>query len=195
MTSTDLVPLLMTYKYSVLFPVALIEGHVISLIAGFLARLGYLNPFFAAGIIICGNLTGDIILYWLGHYHGEYFFKRWGRYVGITEETIAQGRELLHTRHAWILFLSKLANGFGLAMAILFAAGTARIPFRAYLLWNFLGECIWTSTLVTLGFIFGQFYVSVENLMFRVGLMAISLVLCGVLWKMRRRFTKKILGY
>jgi len=37
------IQLLLTYKYLILFPMALIEGPIITIIAGFIASLGYLN--------------------------------------------------------------------------------------------------------------------------------------------------------
>lgn len=170
MSADQILILFTTYTYFILFPIAILEGHVISLIVGFLAQLGYVNPFIAGAVIMSGNLTGDILIYWIGYYKGEKFLNRWGKYVGITSMSIEKSKKLFSNHHSKLLFISKLTNGFGLMIAILFTAGLARVPFRTYLLWNFLGELLWTSLLITLGYLFGHLYTQIENVIFNIGL-------------------------
>jgi len=172
MTTATFLALFATYKYFILFPIAVLEGHLVSLIVGFLGRLGYLNPIIAGAVIMSGNLTGDVILYWLGYHKGEAFLGKYGSYVGITHERILKSKALFQQYHGRILFLAKLTNGFGLITAILFTAGLARVPFRTYLLWNILGEAIWTFTLVSLGYFFGNIYTQVGDAISKVGLIA-----------------------
>lgn len=170
MSADHIIALIDTYKYFILFPIAILEGHIISLIVGFLARLGTINPYIAGAVIMSGNLTGDSLLYLAGYYKGERFLNRWGKYVGITFESIEKSKKLFERHHNAILFVSKLTNGFGLIMAILFTAGLAKVPFRSYLFWNFLGELLWTSGLITLGYIFGHLYIQVEGVISKIGL-------------------------
>jgi len=176
MTTATFLALFATYKYFILFPIAVLEGHLVSLIVGFLGRLGYLNPIIAGAVIMSGNLTGDVLLYWLGYHKGEAFLGKYGSYVGITHERILKSKELFHKYHGRILFFSKLTNGFGLITAILFTAGLARVPFRTYLLWNILGEAIWTCTLVSIGYFFGNVYAQVGDAISRVGLIGVFAV-------------------
>lgn len=170
MTIAGFLALFATYKYFILFPIAILEGHIISLIVGFLGRLGYLNPLIGGVVIMSGNLTGDIILYWLGYHKGEAFLGRWGKYIGVTADRIEKSRTYFQQYHGRILFLAKLTNGFGLITAILFTAGLARVPFRSYLFWNILGEAVWTFALVSLGYFFGNVYAQVGDAISKVGL-------------------------
>lgn len=191
MTIAHFLLLFATYKYFVIFPMAVLEGHIISLIVGFLGRLDYLNPFIAGTVIMSGNLTGDVILYWIGYHKGEAFLKRWGKYFGITHKSIAKSKALFQTHHSTILLVAKLTNGFGLIMPILFTAGLARVPFRVYLFWNIVGEFLWTVALVTLGYFLGNLYTHVEGAIFKVGIVGFAFFGVLILLQIYRTVTTR----
>lgn len=190
MSPDQIISLVVAYKYLILFPAAILEGHVVSLIVGFLARGGYLNPYIAGSIIAAGNITGDVIIYWLGYHKGESFVQKWGKYFGITKVTIERSKNLFQTHHGKILFFTKLTNGFGLQIAILFTAGLSRVPFYTYMFWNVLGEIIWTSTLIALGYIFGHLYMLVETTISRIGILVFILLLIAAVFKLQEHFFK-----
>jgi len=192
MSFSSLIALLVTYKYLVLFPLALVEGHIVSIVVGFLAHLGYINAFLAGVIIVCGNLTGDLVLYFLGLWKGESVLIRSGKYFGITEESVLKSKKIFTAHRGKILFFSKVTNGFGLAVAILFTAGTLRIPFRIFLFWNILGECVWTGMLLLFGFFFGKAYTSFENIFFQGVLIVFGLLFLFLLFRLLRYFSKRL---
>jgi membrane protein DedA with SNARE-associated domain len=190
---TTLTALIIKYKYLILFPLGIIEGHLISLLAGVLAHNEYLNPFLAGLVIGLGNLFGDLILYILGYYKGIPFIKKYGNYFGIKEESLDKVNILFHKHKNYVLFLSKITNGFGLAMAILFTAGAVKIPFRIYLFWNILGETIWTGLLISLGYFLSDLYGNVSSGLSKVFLITGTLViLIFVFIKIRNVIIKKI---
>ena len=162
--------LVVAYKYIILFPIAFLEGHVITIIAGFLVHLGYLS-FIPAGLVIAsGNLLGDVLLYWLGYKKGERFALRYGKYIGINESNLASAKAIFVKHHEWILLISKVTNGLGLAVVILFTAGMSKVPFRKYMLLNAVGELMWTALLLTLGYFFGHLYQAIDGTLSRIGL-------------------------
>jgi membrane-associated protein len=173
---SPLLQFLIVYKYTLLIPIAFVEGHAISLVVGFAARLGYLNPFFGGALVAIGNLLGDTALYWLGFYKGKKFARSWGVYIGITDTSLEKAEKIFHTHKRNILLASKMTNGLGLAMAVLFTAGMTRIPFRIYMFWNTLGELFWTGMLVAIGYFFGELYTTIENVTWRIGLIVISIL-------------------
>ncbi len=186
-----LIQFAITYKYAFLVPAAFLEGHVITLIAGFLSRLGYLNPFLAGACVALGNLLGDVALYWLGYHKGLAITTGWGKYFGITDDSIEWVTGLFHKHKSRILLASKLTNGFGLAMAVLFTAGMTRIPFRTFMLWNTIGECLWTGILIALGFFLGHLYVMIDNVVWRIGVIGVVLVLIFLMMRLILYFGKK----
>ncbi len=188
MFKAELIYLLVTYKYVIMVPLAFVEGHVISLIAGFLSQTGQLNPFISGICIASGNVIGDIVLYWLGYTKGERFVQKWGKYISLDDERIARGKEIFHKHKSKILFFSKVTNGFGLAIAILFTAGIMRIKFSTYLFWNVVGEFVWTSSLITVGYFLGNVYTAVDNVIFRTGIVMLCLVVFFVSFLFIKRF-------
>jgi membrane-associated protein len=190
MLKEHIIYLLITYKYSIIVPLAFLEGHFISLLVGFLARNGQLNIFIAGMCVMAGNLLGDIVLYWLGYFKGEKFLKKWSRYVGISDEKITKTRSLYSVHKSKILLLSKVTNGFGLSMAILFTAGIVRIGFLEYLFWNIIGESIWTGSLISIGYFLGDVYLTVDSIFFKMGIVVLFLLIVISLFYYLRKILK-----
>jgi len=160
---TSIISLLIHYKYVIIIPLATTEGQILSIICGFLIRLGYLNFLPAYLCLITGNLIGDIGWYCIGYFWGKRFVDRFGKYVSITEEKISVVEKLFRRYDSSILLISKLTNGFGFALVTLMTAGMIRISFKKYMLLNFFGQIFWTGGLLGLGFIFGHAYESVAS--------------------------------
>jgi membrane protein DedA with SNARE-associated domain len=85
--------LIVVHKYLILLPIAIIEGPMITIIAGFLASLGILDFFIVYAIAVFGNLIGDNIYYWIGRLGEQEFISRYGRYVGVTKEKIEYAKK------------------------------------------------------------------------------------------------------
>lgn len=193
MSKAEILYLLVTYKYLLLIPIAFFEGHIISMIVGFLARLGQINPFLGGFFIVLGNLIGDVTLYWLGFHKGAGFVRRWGKYFGLNSARVEKGREIFHEHKTWILLISKLTNGLGLAMAVLFTAGMMRIRFRTYMFWNIFGECLWTASLISVGYFLGNIYTSVDNVIIKIGgVVIVFVVIFLVFINVRRLIEEKM---
>jgi len=179
-------------KYLFIVILAFLEGHIISLVCGFLARLGMLNIFLAWISISIGNLIGDIVLYWLGFKYGMSFVTKYGKYFGLNKNLIEKATEIFHRHKKSILFSSKLTNGFGMAMPILFTAGSIKIPFKTYMFWNIFGELIWTGILISLGYFLGQ-VTFINNIILRIGLWFIfGLVVLLIVTNLKKYLSKKI---
>src|SRR5258708_40086249 len=87
--SEHIIQLLNYYGYLVLFPIAVIEGPIISIISGFLISkhiLAFIPVYF---ILLGGDITGDVLYYSLGRW-GTRFLLRWGHKIGLSRERIAR---------------------------------------------------------------------------------------------------------
>jgi len=60
--------LLIEYKYFILFPLAAIEGPIVSLAAGFLIHTGHLSFIPTYLIFILGDVIPDCLYYYLGKF-------------------------------------------------------------------------------------------------------------------------------
>ena len=181
-SNTQLIKLILDYRYLIILPIAIIEGPIITVICGFLVSAGQLNLYIVYLIVMLGDLIGDIGWYYLGYCYGHRFVKRFGKRFGITEEKISKAKEKFHNHKDSILFMSKLTNGLGLAVVVLFTAGLSKIPFRRYMVVNVVGEIIWSAMLLALGYFFGNIFLHSKSIQgkFLISIGAIILVFLGI---------------
>jgi membrane protein DedA with SNARE-associated domain len=189
-----MIELLLTYKYFIIFPLAIVEGPFVMMICGLLVKLGYLNFTLAFILLMTGDLLGDIIWYGIGYKFGMTFVKKFGKFFGIGEENIQKVKSIFHKYHAAILFLSKITMGLGFALVTLVTAGLSKIPFRRFVFWNALGGIVWTAALMLVGFYLGNFYLKVNGVLGIFSTLALFVVVFIVLISIARYVRKRIVA-
>lgn len=158
--SEQLLQLLLTYGAAVLLPIIAgaavglpLPSSILLLGAGAFAGGGQLGllPLLLAGI--AGAVTGDIVGYWIGRRGGSEALVRWGGRLKIGSATVARA-ERLFGRWGWFaIFLTRFLLT-PLGPVINLVAGTSRYRFRAFVLFDTLGEAIWVVGYVGLGYAF-----------------------------------------
>jgi membrane protein DedA with SNARE-associated domain len=93
----------------------------------------------AAAAAVIGNLIG----FGLGHWGGYRLLVRYGRYIRMDQGRIKLGRYLFQRHGGKVIF-------FGRFVAVLrtyaaFLAGTARMPWPRFLVFNILGGVVWAT--------------------------------------------------
>lgn len=185
----DAILLLIKYKYFIIFPLTIVEGPIVMITSGFLLKLEYFYFWPLFFTLMAADLCGDIIWYCLGRYGGVRFVKRFGKYFSITEGIIEKVRHIFHGHKNKILFISKITTGFGFAPAVLFTAGFVRIPFKQYLIFNFLGQFVWTGALIFLGYSIGSAYLLSFGKGFEIaGLVAVIVIAVLLIYGMGKYF-------
>lgn len=156
-----LLEFLLVYRYLAIFLGAVIEGPVVMAAAGFLVRLGYFDPALAFGILLIGDLVSDAGWYALGYFRLHGFAIRFGNLIGFRQgisDTVAR----LYRKHQdRVIVISKLSMGFGFNLIVLVTAGALRIPFRRFIALNALGGVFWVGAFMTLGYFFGNVYLTI----------------------------------
>lgn len=153
-----IITLLLTYKYFILLPIAIVEGPIATVIAGFLVTFGYLNVFLVYIIIILGDIIGDTILYYLG-FKGKKLLNKYGSYLGITPESLERAKEYFDTKHQKAIILSKIIHGVGIAGLV--TAGILRIPYRRYIKSCVIVTIPQSAFLLLIGILFGHAYLQI----------------------------------
>lgn len=169
--------LLLNYKYAVVAPAALVFGPLVSLVAGVLLRLDYLELIPTCLALAAGELGSDVLWYVLGKKYGESFVQRFGRFVNISPHSLARAKELFNQRHEVIIFTSKITGGLGLGIPIMFTAGLSRVPFRRYMMLNIVGQFLWTASLLSLGYFLGHLYLEIGSVFEKVALFALMAII------------------
>jgi len=152
--------LLETYKYLILFPLAIIEGPILTVIAGFLVSLGVMNAYIVYVIVVAGDIVGDAFYYGLGRF-GSGLLARHGRWVGITPARLEQTKTFYHTHHFKSVVFSKMLYGIGLVGMI--AAGSLKMPYRRFMLAASLVSLAQSTVLLLVGIFFGYAYVQIAS--------------------------------
>jgi membrane-associated protein len=185
-----LLRLLEHYQYVILFPLAIIEGPIVTILAGFLCSGGQMNPLWAFPLIIAGDLIGDSLYFGLGRWGGPHLVKRAGRWLGLTPQKLDRVRVFFDAHPTQTISLSKIILGIGVAG--LFLAGHARVSFN-----KFLRICIWTSACqcavyLCIGWLFGRAYVQINHYLNYVATICIVAGIALVLFFTIKTMSKKI---
>lgn len=146
-----MIELLLTYKYLILIPLSIIEGPIVTVVAGFLATLGVFNPLLVYVIMVIGDIIGDGTIYYIGH-SGKRFLK----YFKVTEEKLEKAKTYFHENHKKAIVTSKLAHGIGFTG--LLAAGASHTPYKRYFKTCALISVIQSFIMLMIGMLFGRAY-------------------------------------
>ncbi|HEV7423611.1 MAG TPA: VTT domain-containing protein, partial [Candidatus Paceibacterota bacterium] len=128
----------------------------------------------------------DIAWYGLGYKFGMNFVKRFGKFFTIGEQDIQKIKNVFVKYDSMILFLSKITMGLGFALVTLITAGLVKIPLKKFVLWNALGGLVWTAGLMLIGFSFGNFYLKVNSVLGKLGVLSLIVVVFVVLASIAR---------
>ncbi len=129
-----------------------IPSEVVMTFSGFLVSFGKLNFYLVVIIGTLGNLLGSVLSYYIGTL-GEEFLEKYGKYLFVSKSD-------LNTAHLWFLkygditiLVSRFLPVF--RTFISFPAGIARMNFKKFILYTFIGSLIWSIVLTYIGFLFG----------------------------------------
>lgn len=157
MELTQVISTLETGGYILLFPIAVMEGPIVSVIAGFLVSLGIFNLVIVYAIIVVGDILGDAFWYLLGRYGGHWKYTQpIKNFFKLTPERIEQTRERFHTHRYKMMMASKLIHGVG--SAGLFTAGLVRVPYMTFASTCLVVTLAQAAFFVGLGYFFGEAY-------------------------------------
>lgn len=173
----QLLSLLLTYKYLLIFPISVAEGPIISILSGVLIARGILDPFIAYILLLLGDLVGDTLYYCLGRYGGRLALKKWKKMTALEHH-------FNHDAPKRTLFLGK-TQPWG--SVILFAAGTAKMPYLKFLLINTAASIPKVLILVLLGYYFNEAYVALDSYVQYAGIIIMIITIPFLLYFFLRR--------
>lgn len=182
--------LLLKFKYIILFPLAIVEGPILAVIAGFFCTEGYLNLFIVYPVIVLGDVVGDSIVYMFGRWGIPVFLKKIFKHFGMKPENIEKARVYFDANPKKTISLSKITLGIGIAG--IFLAGNARIPYA-----RFLKICLVTSALqyvvyLGIGLLFGSAYKQISRYLNFFAAFSIIAFLFVILFYIIKSLRKKL---
>jgi membrane protein DedA with SNARE-associated domain len=169
-----------------LFPLAVIEGPIVTVIAAYLASLGYMNVYAVFAVAVSADLVGDSILYSLGRFGYDLTRKRLPARLRIDAGQLAPIAEYFRLRGGRTLLVGKLTHAVG--FIILFAAGVSRMPFLSFIWYNLLGTLPKSLFFVVIGFTIGYAYKEIDSYILRASIVVfVTAAALGLYWLSRRQ--------
>lgn len=166
-------------------------GETILLLASFMAYSQHeLSLFWIIVVATTAATVGDNIGFALGYYGGRPLLTRYQSLFRVHDTTLAKGESLFARYGAATIFFARFVFGMRIIAGPL--AGVLRMPWKKFLVFNFLGAALWVSVISTAGYLFGQHFDKLEDAMKRVDvLIAAAAVLIIAIWWWRARRSRQ----
>lgn len=153
MEGDALAGLISAYGYWVLAPLAVAEGPIVTVIAGWLVALGLMQPLPVLACVVLGDLAGDLILYAAGRFVSLGRLPLVGRYLQLSRRRQVPLVRQFRSHGVRLLLLGKFTHAAG--AAVLVAAGAARMDVMTFASVNLLASLPKSALLMVLGITMG----------------------------------------
>lgn len=150
------------YTYFILFPLAVVEGPIVMMIAGFLAHVKVLNFFIAYFVVVLADVVGDIIWYSVGRF-ARGFVERVGHLIGLSEQKLRGVDNHFLENGPKTLFFGKLF--LGVELAVLVGAGISKYDLKKYIFYTLLPTIPKSLVFMLIGYFFGGTFVVLNSLL------------------------------
>lgn len=156
-------------------------GETILLLASFLAysqhdlELGW--------IIVVATIAatlGDNLGFALGYYGGRPLLGRYQSIFRVRTSSLERGERLFARYGPVTIFFARFI--FGMRVVAGPMAGVLRMPWRRFLVFNFLGAAVWVTVISGAGYLFGQHWHRLERAIKKLDIAAVVFVLLVVAW-------------
>jgi membrane protein DedA with SNARE-associated domain len=153
-----------TYTYFGVFALSFFEtlfaplpSEIVLPFAGYVAWKNNDILFLIISIIIgaIGNTIGSLPLYYLG-FLGRPFVEKYGKYFFINKKRLKIAEKWFEKNKFLTIFLFRFVPGMRSLISI--PAGLFKLKIKDYVILTLLGFLIWNSFLVSLGYVFGNYW-------------------------------------
>ncbi|MDD5288520.1 MAG: DedA family protein, partial [Dehalococcoidales bacterium] len=123
---------------------------------------------------------GSIIAYGVGVWGGRPFLNKYGKYILITPHDLDTADRWFQKNGDWAIFITRLLPVVRTFISL--PAGIARMHFGKFLLYTFTGSFIWCAALSWGGYLLGEHWETLRNVMrpFDPVIIAIVIVLIAL---------------
>lgn len=171
------------YSAAVILP---LPANAMLLAVGAFASQGYFNFWSALAVAVIANTLGDLTDYGVTWRYGE----RVTRLLRLHRfKFYNQLQEELRTDAAITVFTTRFAGS--LSPVANFLAGLVRVPFKTFLVNDFLGNLIEPFGALAVGYVAGNYWNNFSNLLELVAAIVAVAVIMFVVFRIYRRMMRK----
>jgi len=131
-----------------------LPGETVLVLASVYAATGRLNVLLVALVAFVAAVLGDNIGFAIGHFGGQRFVDRFGRYVFLTPERLAKATAFFERHGGKVVVVARFIEGLRQANGII--AGISSMPWARFLMFNAIGAALWVGVWVSVGYLSGS---------------------------------------
>ncbi len=172
-----------------LFVGFVLPGETAGILGGVAASLGHAPLALVLLVVIAAAIVGDSVGYELGRRFGTRLLAS-GK-LDKHRDRLDRAQDFLVRRGGAAVFLGRWTAFFRAVMPAL--AGTVRMPYPRFLVFNATGGVAWGATVVTIGYLAGNSYAKVEHEFGSgaAGVVVVVVLAALVVWRVRKHRTEK----
>ena len=110
-----------------------------------------------------GCTIGSVVAYAVGMWGGRPFLSRYGRYILISHHDLDLADRWFEKSGSWAIFASRLLPVVRTFISL--PAGIARMHFVKFVIYTFLGSFIWCAGLAYGGYLLGEHWEQIREVM------------------------------
>jgi len=171
----------------------IIPGETLLLIASFYAAQGSLSITTVIIIAFVGAVIGDNIGYYIGAHGGRRFLLKYGKYFFVRRKRLRAVDAYFKEHGGKTIFIARFTSFLRALAAI--TAGSTKMPYKQFFLYDFAGAILWSIVISLLGFFLGGNWPLLKKVLRNMGLAAfavIAFLMIAVYFINRRRKYKKL---
>jgi membrane protein DedA with SNARE-associated domain len=175
---------LIVFAEDALFVGFVLPGETAAILGGVAAKLGHAPLWGVLVTVIAAAIVGDSVGYEIGRTFGPRVLRM--HILDKRRARLDDARDFLARRGGSAVFLGRWVAFFRAVMPAL--AGTARMPYPKFLVFNAAGGAVWGAAVVLAGYAAGASYATVEKTVGRGAALAVLAIalLALLVWRIRK---------
>lgn len=174
----------LVFAEDALFVGFVLPGETAAILGGVAANLGHVPLAAVIAVVILAAVVGDTVGYEVGRLVGPKVLE--AKMFQRHRARIDDAQQFLARRGGWAVLLGRWVAFFRAVMPAL--AGLSRMRYPTFLVFNATGGILWGSLAVSVGYLAGASYATVEKAVGRDAaiVVAVIVVVVIVVWRVRR---------
>jgi membrane protein DedA with SNARE-associated domain len=175
---------LLVFAEDAVFVGFVIPGETAAVLGGVDASRGNVHLWLMIVVVVVAAIVGDTVGYEVGRHVGTRVLRL--RVLRKRRRRLDDAQKFLRRRGGWAVFFGRFVAFFRAVMPAL--AGTSKMPYRRFLVFNAAGGVVWGGGFVVLGFLAGNSYKTIEKAIGRgTAIAVVAVVVVGiVVWRVRK---------
>jgi membrane protein DedA with SNARE-associated domain len=131
-----------------------LPGETLIIVAALVAAKGVLNIIWVIVFAVVATFIANDISYAIGYWGGHAFVIKYGKYIFFTEKKLLALENFVKRHGSKVVVIARFI--LGMRQFNGFIAGTAKMPFLKFAIFNMIGALLWVGWWTGLSYYFGK---------------------------------------